>query len=84
MTGNSRPVYSRQTASAEQLPALVRKHLQTQYQKPLHPFSQALFEQQPFEKPSSAREDEMVGTNFERKYRREGRTFQGMLLVRTT
>jgi len=39
-----------------------------------------LFEQLPFERPASAGEGELVGTNFERKYRREGRPFQAMIL----
>lgn len=33
-----------------------------------------------FESPASAGEGELVGTNFERKYRREGRPFFGMIL----
>jgi len=41
-----------------------------------------LFERQPFEKPVSASEGEVVGTNFERKYRREGRPFNAMSLKR--
>ena len=41
-----------------------------------------LFERRPFERPASAGEGEVVGTNFERKYRREGRPFHGMTLVR--
>ncbi len=41
-----------------------------------------LFAMQPFERPASANEDEVVGTNFERKYRREGRPFHAMTLVR--
>lgn len=40
------------------------------------------FERRPFESPDSAGEGELVGTNFERKYRREGRPFQGMILVK--
>ena len=39
-----------------------------------------LFEPLPFESPQSAGEGELVGTNFERKYRREGRPFHGMIL----
>ncbi|MEX0775366.1 MAG: hypothetical protein WD042_06580 [Phycisphaeraceae bacterium] len=39
-----------------------------------------LFEPLPFESPESAGEGEIVGTNFERKYRREGRPFHGMIL----
>lgn len=38
------------------------------------------FERLPFESPASAGEGELVGTNFERKYRREGRPFHGMIL----
>lgn len=41
-----------------------------------------LYEIQPFESPRSAREGELVGTNFERKYRKEGRVFNGMVLVK--
>lgn len=39
-----------------------------------------LFERRPFDRPASAGEDEIVGTNFERKYRREGRPFHAMAL----
>jgi len=39
-----------------------------------------LFEELPFESPDSAGEGELVGTNFERKYRREGRPFNAMIL----
>ncbi|MCX5662801.1 MAG: tRNA (guanosine(46)-N7)-methyltransferase TrmB [Planctomycetota bacterium] len=40
-----------------------------------------VFERLPFVSPESAGEGELVGSNFERKYRREGgRTFQGMVL----
>lgn len=39
-----------------------------------------LFERQPFVRPDSADEGELVGTNFERKYRQEGRSFYGMTL----
>ncbi len=41
-----------------------------------------LFEQVAFERPESAGEGEVVGTNFERKYRREGRPFHAMTLVK--
>lgn len=41
-----------------------------------------LFDRQPFVSPRSAGEGELVGTNFERKYREEGRVFQGMVLVK--
>lgn len=39
-----------------------------------------LFERLPFARPDSAQPGELIGTNFERKYRREGRPFQGMTL----
>jgi tRNA (guanine-N7-)-methyltransferase len=38
------------------------------------------FERLPFERPASAGEGEVVGTNFERKYRREGRPFNATIL----
>lgn len=41
-----------------------------------------IFDRQPFVSPKSAGEGELVGTNFERKYREEGRVFQGMILVK--
>lgn len=41
-----------------------------------------LFERRPFDSPASAGEGEVVGTNFERKYRREGRPFHAMTLRR--
>jgi tRNA (guanine-N7-)-methyltransferase len=41
-----------------------------------------LYDIEPFESPKSAGEGELVGTNFERKYREEGRTFNGMVLVK--
>ena len=39
-----------------------------------------LFEREAFEPLDSAGEGEWVGTNFERKYRTQGRTFNGMVL----
>lgn len=39
-----------------------------------------LFEHVPFERPCSAGKNEMVGTNFERKYAREGKPFHAMTL----
>jgi tRNA (guanine-N7-)-methyltransferase len=42
----------------------------------------ALFTRRAFEKPASAGEGEVVGTNFERKFRREGRPFHAMTLVK--
>jgi len=41
-----------------------------------------LWRRLPFESPESAGQGELVGTNFERKYRREGRPFHGMVLVK--
>lgn len=41
-----------------------------------------VFERQDFEPPGSGEAGELVGTNFERKYRREGRSFYGMILTR--
>lgn len=41
-----------------------------------------LFERHSFETPQSAVGDEIVGTNFERKFAREGRPFHAMTLVR--
>lgn len=41
-----------------------------------------LFERRPFERPDSAGDEELVGTNFERKYRREGRPFHAMVLAK--
>ena len=41
-----------------------------------------LFDRQPFEPLPSAGPGEWVGTNFERKYAVEGRTFNGMILER--
>ena len=38
------------------------------------------FDRLPFERPESAGEGEVVGTNFERKYRREGRPFHATIL----
>lgn len=40
------------------------------------------FERESFSRPESAREGEVVGTNFERKFRREGRPFHAMTLRR--
>jgi len=41
-----------------------------------------LFDRMEFERPVSAGESEVVGSNFERKYRREGRPFHAMALRR--
>lgn len=41
-----------------------------------------LFDRIEFDPPPSARAGEVVGTNFERKYRSEGRAFHAMTLVR--
>lgn len=44
---------------------------------------EGLFERLPFERPASAGEGELVGSNFERKYREEGRQFfSGLILQR--
>lgn len=43
-----------------------------------------LFDREPFDRPASAGSNEVVGTNFERKYRREGRPFHAMVLRRRT
>jgi tRNA (guanine-N7-)-methyltransferase len=40
-----------------------------------------LFDRREFQPPDSAGEGEVVGSNFERKYRREGRPFHAMTLV---
>ena len=40
------------------------------------------FERTAFERPSSAGEGEMVGTNYERKFRVEGRSFHACTLIR--
>jgi tRNA (guanine-N7-)-methyltransferase len=41
-----------------------------------------LFERVAFRAPESARPGELIGTNFERKYQREGRPFHAMRLLR--
>lgn len=41
-----------------------------------------LFERAAFDRPESAGEHEIVGTNFERKFREEGRAFHAMTLVK--
>ncbi|MFW6335824.1 MAG: tRNA (guanine(46)-N(7))-methyltransferase TrmB [Phycisphaeraceae bacterium] len=41
-----------------------------------------VFERRDFDPPGSGEAGELVGTNFERKYRRAGRSFYGMILVR--
>lgn len=41
-----------------------------------------LFDREDFERPESAGDGEVVGTNFERKFRREGRPFHAMTLRR--
>ncbi|WP_428387869.1 tRNA (guanine(46)-N(7))-methyltransferase TrmB [Mucisphaera sp.] len=42
--------------------------------------AQHLFDRLPYRPPASAGEAEVVGSNFERKYRDEGRSFHGMIL----
>ena len=44
--------------------------------------NQELFSRARFDSPDSARENEVVGTNFERKFAREGRPFHSMTLLR--
>ena len=44
--------------------------------------ARGLFERREFARPQSAGEGELVGTNFERKFRREGRPFHAMTLVK--
>ncbi len=41
-----------------------------------------LFERRGYEPPASAQPGEVVGSNFERKYQKEGRRFQGMILIK--
>jgi len=41
-----------------------------------------IFERRAFARPASAGEGELVGTNFERKFRREGRPFHAMTLLK--
>src|SRR5262245_15984630 len=43
-----------------------------------------LFERRAFEAPESAGAGEVVGSNFERKYRHEGRPFYAMALIKRT
>ncbi len=50
----------------------------TEQQPPSSP--QPPFLRLPFERPASAGDGEVVGTNFERKYRREGRPFHATIL----
>lgn len=42
------------------------------------------FTEKPFARPDSAGEGELVGTNFERKFRLEGRNFHATVLVKNT
>ena len=42
----------------------------------------ALFERRPFKGTTSAGEGELVGTNYERKFAREGRAFHAMTLIK--
>lgn len=44
--------------------------------------AERIFRREPFQPPAGAAEGEIVGTNFERKYRREGRPFHAMTLRR--
>ncbi len=45
MAGNSSPVISSQTEVSIQLESVVNKHLKTEYKKPFHQFSHAIFDQ---------------------------------------
>ncbi len=47
---------------------------------PSSPALAPLFERRAFERVGSAQEGELVGSNFERKYRREGRPFHAVIL----
>ncbi len=42
------------------------------------------FTEKPFARPNSAGEGELVGTNFERKFRQEGRNFHATVLVKAS
>jgi tRNA (guanine-N7-)-methyltransferase len=46
-------------------------------------FGDAPYAREAFERPAAAGEGELVGTNFERKYRREGRPFHAVTLRRS-
>ena len=45
--------------------------------------SRKKLDRRPYEPPASAREGELVGSNFERKYRQEGRRIQAVMTVRS-
>lgn len=74
--------------SASGAPLVGRVHLVTDHEEyaqwmDLHLAAvDRLFERRSFESPESAGAAELVGTNFERKYRREGRPFFGLTLVK--
>jgi tRNA (guanine-N7-)-methyltransferase len=50
------------------------------FERATAPGAERRFELLPFSPPESAGEGELVGTNFERKYRREGRPFNAAML----
>ncbi|MBL8962808.1 MAG: tRNA (guanosine(46)-N7)-methyltransferase TrmB [Phycisphaeraceae bacterium] len=56
--------------------------MQHQFNRVTLPAGEGLFEVGPFEPPRSAGEGELVGSNFERKYRRERRPFHAATLTR--
>ncbi|MCC6428894.1 MAG: tRNA (guanosine(46)-N7)-methyltransferase TrmB [Phycisphaerales bacterium] len=58
--------------------------MQEHFARVTAPAGEALFERRTFEPPSSAGEGELVGTNFERKYRRESRPFHAITLRKLT
>ena len=74
--------------SASGAPLAGRVHLVTDHEEYAHWMDlhlaavDRLFERRSFESPESAGAAELVGTNFERKYRREGRPFFGLTLVK--
>ncbi len=54
--------------------------MQEHFARVTAPGGEPLFERRAFEPPSSAGEGELVGSNFERKYRREARPFHAITL----
>ena len=74
--------YNPMNAAAGAVPAkaweMIRDWEDSSFEK-LKPASEVI-KPQPFAPPPSAGEGELVGTNFERKYRREGRPFHAAVL----
>jgi hypothetical protein len=58
----------------------MEEHFDRWSDTPEKPDSGRPFTRFEFERPASAREGEIVGTNFERKYRVEGRPFNAAVL----